>query len=69
MLHVGSTPRGKDGIRQRLGNHLHAQSSFMLHSIYLQRRVGGSLKARCAYLRKHFKYCCLEVEDNACALS
>jgi hypothetical protein len=30
VLHVGRTPRGKKGLRQRLNNHLHAGSSFTL---------------------------------------
>lgn len=28
VVHVGGTPRGKHGIRQRLKNHLHGASSF-----------------------------------------
>ena len=28
VLHVGSTLRGKNGLRQRLNNHLHGSSSF-----------------------------------------
>lgn len=30
VLHVGRTIRGRHGMRQRLGNHLHARSSFVI---------------------------------------
>jgi excinuclease UvrABC nuclease subunit len=30
VLHVGRTPSGRKGLRQRLGNHLHGASSFTI---------------------------------------
>jgi hypothetical protein len=33
VLHVGRTPSGKNGIRQRLSNHLHGASSFTIHHL------------------------------------
>jgi hypothetical protein len=32
-LHVGQTPRGRNGLRQRLGNHLRTNSSFTRQSL------------------------------------
>src|SRR4051794_13347732 len=31
VVHVGRTPSGRNGLRQRLGNHLHNASSFTTH--------------------------------------
>src|ERR1700733_3566344 len=44
VLHVGGTPRGRRGIGQRLGNHLHGQSSFTGKSEYLRKHGGRTLK-------------------------
>jgi hypothetical protein len=46
VLHVGQTPRGKKGLRQRLGNHLQAGSSFVLHYLNGQ---GAKLRNGYAY--------------------
>jgi hypothetical protein len=64
ILHVGGTPRGRRGIRQRLGNHLHGQSSFTNKSKYLWRHGGRTLKGRCTYVREHCSYRCLAVKDE-----
>lgn len=53
-LHVGRTLRGKAGLRQRLKNHLHAQSSFT--NDYLKRR--GSL------LRRGYTFQVLEIPND-----
>ena len=53
VLHVGRTPRGRKGIRQRLGNHLHNASSF----------TNQYLKGRGARLRKGHKFCYLVVPE------
>lgn len=53
VVHVGRTPSGVGGIRQRLGNHLYNASSFSL--IYL--------KGRGEKLRRGYKYRCLIVGD------
>jgi hypothetical protein len=41
VVHVGRTPSGRNGLRQRLGNHLHNASSFTAH--YLNGR-GSKLR-------------------------
>jgi hypothetical protein len=64
VLHVGGTPRGKRGICQRLGDHLHGQSSFTKKSKYLWRLGGCTLKDRYTYVREHCSYRCLVVEDE-----
>ena len=51
VLHVGSTPRGKNGIHQRLKNHLHGKSSFARQYLIPQ-----GLNLRAGYL-----YCYIEV--------
>jgi hypothetical protein len=64
VLHIGGTPRGQRGIRQRLGNHLHGQSSFTNKSNYLRRYGGRTLKDRYTYVREHCSYRCLAIEDE-----
>jgi hypothetical protein len=64
VLHVGGTPRGKRGIRQRLSNHLHKQSSFTEKSEYLKDHGGRTHKKRCAYVREHCKYSYLVVDGG-----
>jgi len=54
VLHVGSTPRAKKGILQRLCNHLRGQSSF----------TGKYLKGNGSELRAGYCFKCLPVEDN-----
>ena len=51
VLHVGSTPKAREGIAQRLRDHLAAQSSFT------QRYLGGEGTK----LRKGYKFRCLVV--------
>jgi hypothetical protein len=53
VLHVGRTPRGVGGLRQRLRNHLYGQSSFARK--YLKGK-GGKLRNACTFQ-------CLEVPD------
>ena len=53
VLHVGRTLRGKDGLYQRLKNHLHGSSSF----------TDKYLKGNGAALRKGHTYQFLVVED------
>lgn len=53
VLHVGRTVRGKQGLRQRLNNHLHAGSSFTIRFL----RGDGSK------LRGSHKFAILEVPD------
>jgi hypothetical protein len=64
VLHVGGTPRGQRGIRQRLSNHLHGKSSFTNKSMFLWLHGGRALKARYSYLRKHCSYRCLPIKDD-----
>jgi hypothetical protein len=64
VLHVGGTPRGQKGIRQRLANHLHGQSSFTHKSEYLWRHGGRTLKARYTFVREHCRYRCLAIKDE-----
>ena len=52
ILHVGRTPRGSRGLRQRLANHLHGQSSFS----------NKFLSGDCSKLRK-CGYRCIIVEN------
>lgn len=54
VVHVGRTVRGKAGLRQRLRNHLAAQSSF----------VNVWLEGRASELRTGYTYQYLEVSDN-----
>ena len=53
VLHVGRTLRGRDGLHQRLKNHLHGSSSF----------TDKYLKGNGAALRKGYTYQFLVVED------
>ena len=46
VLHVGKTARAKGGIRQRLNNHLHGQSSFTIK--YLSGN-GEKLRGKCKF--------------------
>ena len=46
VLHVGKTARAKSGIKQRLNNHLHGQSSFTIK--YLDGN-GAKLRGKCKY--------------------
>jgi hypothetical protein len=64
VLHVGATPRGQGGIRQRLSNHLHGQSSFTNKSEYLKQHGGPTLKNRYTYVRDHCTYRCLPIADD-----
>ena len=53
VLHVGNTPRGKDGINQRLRNHLYGSSSF----------ARQYLEPNGVNLRDRYKYKYIEVEN------
>ncbi len=46
VLHVGRTPRGARGLKQRLANHLHGKSSFTEH--YLE-NDGSRLRDGCGF--------------------
>ena len=50
ILHVGKTARAKGGLRQRLNNHLHGQSSFTIK--YLGGE-GFKLRGKCKF--KHLE--------------
>ena len=54
VMHVGGTPRGKNGIRQRLQNHLDGLSSF----------VGKSLGGKGSKLRNGYEFSSLKVENS-----
>ena len=54
VWHVGRTVRGKDGLRQRLRNHLQGQSSF----------IRAALRGDGSKLRDAFTYQFLEVPDD-----
>lgn len=54
VLHVGRTVRGAHGLRQRLNNHLHGNSSFTIHHFSGQ----GSK------LRGTHKYAFVEIPDD-----
>jgi hypothetical protein len=54
VLHVGRTPKGIGGIRQRLNNHLHNASSF----------TTKYLKGDGAKLRRGCKFSCLVVKNT-----
>jgi hypothetical protein len=53
VVHVGTTPRAKNGIHQRLGNHLNGPSSFK------RDYLGGDGSK----LRTGYSYRCLPVND------
>lgn len=55
VLHIGRTLRGRNGLHQRLRNHLHGSSSFTDH--YL-RGKGATLRER------GYTYQYLELEDS-----
>ncbi len=46
VLHVGKTDRAKNGIKQRLNNHLHGQSSFTKKHL---NGAGSKLRGKCNY--------------------
>jgi excinuclease UvrABC nuclease subunit len=46
VLHVGRTPRGMLGLRQRLTNHLHGMSSFVIKHL---NRDSSKLRNGCAF--------------------
>jgi hypothetical protein len=54
VVHVGRTLRGKKGLRQRLRNHLAAESSF----------VNAYLAGKGERLRSGYTYQCLVVRDD-----
>jgi hypothetical protein len=54
VAHVGRTTRGKNGLRQRLNNHLHGASSFVEHEF------GG----KGSKLRRGYKFRFVLIEDN-----
>lgn len=54
VLHVGRTTRGRSGLRQRLKNHLHGRSSFVIN--YFDGK--GST------LRKGYKFRFLELKND-----
>jgi hypothetical protein len=56
VLHVGSTPKGRKGIAQRLRDHLGTRSSFTLQ--YKRLKQDGSR------LRKGYKFRCLPVRKR-----
>lgn len=53
VLHVGSTPRAKKGIAQRLKGHIQGNSSF----------VGKYLDGNSAELRNGYTFQCIVVDD------
>jgi hypothetical protein len=53
VVHVGRTVRGKNGLRQRLNNHLHGASSFVKHFLH----------GKGARLRDKYKFSYLEVSN------
>lgn len=54
VAHVGRTIRGKNGLRQRLTNHLHGASSF----------VAKALKGKGSKLRRGYKFRYILMEDG-----
>ncbi|MCK4403819.1 MAG: hypothetical protein KAW02_01890 [candidate division Zixibacteria bacterium] len=54
VVHVGRTRKAKDGIHQRLKNHLYGRSSFADHC----------LSGKGSKLRRGYKYRYLEVENG-----
>jgi len=54
VVHVGSTPRGKHGLAQRLKNHLYGASSFV------EQYLGG----KGSRLRQGYSFSCLTVSDQ-----
>jgi hypothetical protein len=72
ILHVGVTQRAKNGLQQRLNNHLNAGSSFTLSSKYLCQQIGhdphqnrdrSSQLERSNWVRKNCNFWCLPVSD------
>ena len=52
-VHVGGTPRGKHGLRQRLKNHLHRKSSFTAKFLHGKgSRLRHAYTFRCLAVRK-----------------
>lgn len=54
VAHVGRTVRGKNGLRQRINNHLHGSSSF----------VSKALKGKGARLRWGYKFRFIPIEES-----
>jgi hypothetical protein len=54
VSHVGRTIRGKRGLCQRLSNHLHGRSSFVIKA----------LRGKGATLRRGFKFRFIAIEDS-----
>jgi hypothetical protein len=54
VAHVGRTVRGKRGLYQRLNDHLHGASSFVVKA----------LDGKGADLRQGYKYRCIPIENN-----
>lgn len=50
VAHVGRTVRGKNGLRQRLNNHLQGASSFVIHAL-----KGKGVKLRAGYKFRYIK--------------
>jgi hypothetical protein len=60
VLHVGRTPRGFLGIRQRLTNHLHGQSSFTVKYLNGDGAKLRNCKFRCLVVRNPRRRALLE---------
>ncbi|MEH2510169.1 excinuclease UvrABC nuclease subunit [Nitrobacteraceae bacterium AZCC 1564] len=54
VSHVGRTVRGKRGLRQRLNNHLHGASSFVIKA----------LRGKGVKLRKGYKFRYIAIDDS-----
>jgi len=54
VAHVGRTVRGKRGLHQRINNHLHGRSSFVINA----------LKGKGAQLRQGFKFRFVSIENS-----
>lgn len=54
VAHVGRTVRGKRGLHQRINNHLHGRSSFVIKA----------LNGKGARLRKGFKFRFITIENS-----
>ncbi len=54
LVHVGRTVRGKRGLYQRLNNHLHGKSSFVIKA----------LDGKGSNLRRGYKYRYISIENS-----
>lgn len=54
VAHVGRTTRGQRGLRQRLNNHLHGGSSFVIHA----------LDGKGAKLRNGYKFRFIAIDES-----